>query len=160
MKKLMKLSFVLVAAMFFSCSDDDNNGGGSGNQYLRFTAQGNDYDLNPETLSSLETIIFGFEGDGTDYRRVSLWMPNDVTVGSHEIQNTALGYTASYETGDIVANATSGTLVVTSNDGNIIKGTFSFTAEGSDGEGTYEVTNGSFRADAPTDPTTTRVQIK
>ena len=159
MKNLLKLSVILVATLFMGCSNDDNNNnGGGGNEgdeiYMKFTAEGSNFNIaGPATLSSLSTTITAYQGMDATFIRVGLWMPNDVTVGTYAITNEPnADFSAEYYSGDMTAEATTGTLVITSIGAEYIKGTFTFTAVGLGGEGTFEVTNGTFRAYSPTQP--------
>ena len=145
---------LFCAALTLSCSnDDDNNNNNNDDLYMRYTVNGTDVEItDPETLTSLSTLIRGEEGMDDTYRAVSLWIPNDATVGSHPIEPNNGSqidiYSAIYSTGsDIAADATVGTLNITDLDADYIEGTFSFTAE-QDGT-TYTVTDGEFRAYSP-----------
>ncbi|MCA6422830.1 MAG: hypothetical protein IM568_08450 [Flavobacterium sp.] len=155
MKKLSFLFFVLLSIGIIGCSSDDDSSGG-GNQdnsvYIRFTLNGEEYDFDPETLTSLRTLILGDEEVNNVYTRISLWMPEEPSLGTHTISddfpsdaNLATLYSANVWIGEEVIDASSGVLVITELGDEYVKGTFSFTGTNDEGT-TATVTNGSFRA--------------
>ena len=157
MKKLSYLLLVLFSLSFAACSsDDDSSGNGGNNQddelYIRFTVNGQSYDFEPATITSLQKHIMGDEDVNDVYTRISLWMPVNPTLGSHAItddfpsdDNLDTLYNAEVWLGDDTIEATSGTLIITELDEEYIKGTFSFTGTNENGQ-TVTITNGSFRA--------------
>lgn len=158
MKNLKITLLAIVALVTFSCSDDDdnNNNGGSDATYVNYRVNGEQINIDePATITSLSTLVTAMEGDGANMRSISLWMPNDASVGTHEIteedlQNLTNSYTASIMMDeDTEIEATSGTLTITEMGSEYMKGTFSFTGE-LNGT-TYTVTNGEFRAYKPSD---------
>ena len=156
MKKLARIAFVLVAIMGMSCSSDDDAGSSSDEMYLRWTQGGTSYDIeDPATVSSLSTVITASQGTDASMRMLSLWMPNNATVGTHPIVHSNGSqidvYSANLSIGsDVMVDSASGTITITSIDDEYIKGTFSFTGTDADGL-PYTITNGSFRAYSPTD---------
>jgi len=152
MKKLLYLFLALFSLSFVACSSDSSVVNADDILYIKFTANGVNYDFEPETITSLRKLIAGNQEVGTVFTRLSLWMPVTPTVGSHALTNDTptdanLGtlHIAELWVGNDTYAATSGTLVVTEIDNEYIKGTFTFT--GNDGNGvTISVTNGSFRA--------------
>lgn len=158
MKKITLLAILFFAIFINACSSDDAPAPVYIPQvedpFLRFTASGFNYDYdNPETIRSMQTQILAYEGINDDFRRVSLWMPNDVSVGTHQIviapASNLDAYTASYTVGDEVLEAQSGTLTVTAIDNEFIYGTYSFSADDFTHTTTIEVTQGSFKAYKP-----------
>jgi hypothetical protein len=153
MKKLSYIFFVLFSLSFVACSSDDNSSGGEDdNLYIKFTLNGQQYNFEPETITSLQRLIMGDEDVNDVYTRISLWMPVTSTTGSHVItddtptdENLDILYNAELWVGDATYTATSGTLVITELNDDYVKGTFSFTGEDENGV-TISVTNGSFRA--------------
>lgn len=152
MKKLSYLFLVLFSISFIACSSDSSSSSNGDQLYIKFTVNGVNYDLEPETITSLQKLISGSQEVNTIFTRLSLWMPVMPTVGSHAItddapsdSNIATLHNADLWVGDDTYTATTGTLVVTEIDNEYIKGTFTFT--GDDGNGVMvTVTNGSFRA--------------
>lgn len=154
MKKLSYLFLVLFSISFLGCSSDDDSSGGNDDNslYIRFTLNGEDYDFEPETLTSLRTLILGDEDVNNVYTRISLWMPAEPSTGTHTISddfpsdaNLSTLYSANVWIGEEVIDASSGILVITELGDEYVKGTFSFTGTNDEGT-TATVTNGSFRA--------------
>ncbi|MDI1256430.1 MAG: DUF6252 family protein [Flavobacterium sp.] len=155
MKKLARIAFVFLAVMAMSCSSSNDDGGSSSDEmYLRWTQGGTSYDIaDPGTISSLSTVITASQGTDASMRMLSLWMPNNATVGTHPIVYNSGSQTDVYSANlsigsDIMVDSASGTINITSIDADYIKGTFSFTGTDFDGQ-TYTITNGSFRAYSP-----------
>ena len=154
MKKLSYLFLVLFSISFSGCSSDSSSSSNVDNDlYIKFTLNGLNYDLEPETITSLQKLIAGDQDVNNIFTRLSLWMPVTPTVGSHPITdaiptdaNLGTLHNAELWMGDATYDAISGTLVVTELTSDIVKGTFNFVAEDSNGV-TVSVTNGSFRAD-------------
>ena len=151
MKRAATVLLAVFTAITFSCSSDDDDNNNNDDSYIAFKVNGIQKEFDTETLTSQSTLILGFEGSGSTYQAVSLWLPNNATVGTHTIvpnNGSQIDvYSAIYnETFDLQAEATTGTLVITSITENFITGTFSFT--GTDSEGTtYNITEGEFKAD-------------
>lgn len=157
MKKLSFLLFAFISISFLGCSSDDDSptpeeGNPDTSLYLRFTLNGTEYDFEPETLTSQRTLILGNETVNEVYSRISLWMPNEPSLGTHEISddfpseaNLTTLYSADVWIGEEVIDASSGTLVITELSDDYVKGTFSFTGTNEEGT-TATVTNGSFRS--------------
>lgn len=156
MKKLLYIFIALFSLTFVACSSDDNSPSGGNNTpdglYLKFTADGVDYNFEPATLTSLQKHIMGYTGTDEDHVRLSLWMPVEPTVGTHQLtddfptdDNLDTHYSGFYYKGDMTFDSTSGTITISTIDDEYITGTFSFT--GTDFEGnTVAITNGSFKA--------------
>lgn len=156
MKKLSYIIFALFSLILVACSSDDsssNNNNSTDELYLKFTVNGQNYDFEPETLNSLQKLIMGQKETSSIITRLSLWMPSTPTIGSHNITddtpsdaNITTLHNAEFYVGDDTYTATSGTIVITELNSDIVKGTFNFVAEDINGV-TVSVTNGSFRAD-------------
>ena len=152
MKKLSYFFLVLITSSFIACSSDSSSSSNGDQLYVKFTVNGVNYDLEPETITSLQKLIAGSQDVDNIFTRLSLWMPVTLTIGSHAItddapsdSNIATLHNADLWVGDDTYTATTGTLVVTELTNDIVKGTFTFT--GDDGNGVMvTVTNGSFRA--------------
>lgn len=149
MKKMVGLLLILLSFGITSCSSDDSNNN-QGGLYLRFTYNGQNYDYEPETITSLVTSINGTEGVDATYKFLSLTLPNDVTEGTYSITSPdpsdLEAFNAYYNSeGDAVDfDASSGTITITNIDSEYITGTFSFS--GDNNGTTITITNGSFRA--------------
>ncbi|WP_317245662.1 DUF6252 family protein [Flavobacterium amniphilum] len=118
--------------------------------YLKFKVGGQSYNYEPQTLTSSKTLVDGYTGNGNTLKRISLWMPNEVTTGTYSITDTPSNldtYNASYssEGESIYIDGTSGTITITSVTEDYVKGTFSFS--GDNGGTTVNITNGEFKAD-------------
>jgi len=158
MKKLSCLLLVVFSMSFLACSSDDaapnNNDINNPDEalYLKFTLNGQQYDFEPETLTSLQMLVRGDQEVGGVFRSISLWMPTTPTVGSHPITdvfpndaNVNTLYNANVWVGSEIVDASSGTMIITEVGQDYVKGTFSFTGINNN-ETTATVTNGSFRA--------------
>ncbi|HET8809799.1 MAG TPA: DUF6252 family protein [Flavobacteriaceae bacterium] len=127
---------------------------GDGTPFISFDTGGSSYSFEAYTADSQSRLIRGEEGTGDTYTSISLWMPLDVTEGTHSIVDAPGGdleaYTANYTSvgEDLNVDATSGTLEITAITAEYIEGTFTFT--GTDGTGNeVEITNGEFKAPIP-----------
>lgn len=149
MKKLSFILLVLFSISFSSCSDDDSSGGSTDDDelYLKFTYNGQQYNFEPETITSLQRLVAGNQEVNSVFTRLSLWMPVTPILGSHEITdatptdaNLTTLHNAELWVGENIFEGTSGTLVITEFDDDYVKGTFSFSGAN------FTVTNGSFRA--------------
>ncbi|KIX22061.1 hypothetical protein SY27_05170 [Flavobacterium sp. 316] len=152
MKKLSYIFLILITLSFASCSSDDSSNNGESELYIKYTFNSVSYDFEPTTITSLQKLIMGEKEINSVYNRISLWMPTNPSLGSHEItdetptnNNLETLHNAELWVGNDTYTATSGTIVVTEINDEYIKGTFTFT--GDDGNGTtVSVTDGSFRA--------------
>lgn len=145
MRKVI-FSFLIIFALFACSSDDDNSSDNGDDIFITFKANGMSYTMEPYTSKSMEVYIAADQGLNETYREIQLRMPVDFNSGSHPIVDSydLEDYKASYTEGDVTIDATSGTLEITSIDGEYMEGTFEF--EGEDGEGTtYIITEGSFK---------------
>jgi len=157
MKTLKKFMFLAVAvfalALSSSCSSDnssdDTENPDSTEEFIKFKYKEKFYSFEPAVLTSLNTNIMGSSGSGTTLKRISLWTPNNVTVGSHpivfDLSNLETTYQVTFSFMPEIdnADAKSGTMNITVNDAKKIEGTFNFS--GTSGENTFTVTEGSFR---------------
>lgn len=157
MKKLSCLLLVLFSLSFISCSSDDatpiddiNNPDDT--LYIKYTLNGQQYEFEPETLTSLQILVRGDGEVAGVYNSISLWMPTSPAIGSHPITdafptdaNIATLYNANVWVGSEIVDAATGTMVITEVSEEYVKGTFSFSGTNDNGT-TATVTNGSFRA--------------
>ena len=146
MKKLFALLTVFTLILT-GCSSDSE--GSETEIYLKFKVNGQNYNFDPETLTSMKKLVRGDQGGDNEYKSISLWMPEEVTEGTYSFSDTPSDletFNASYSSAgeDIYIDATSGTITITSVTDDYVKGTFSFSG---DNEGTtVNVTNGEFKA--------------
>lgn len=153
MNKIAGVFLALISICFSSCSSDSSsNGNQSDTLYLKFTYNGQQYDFEPETITSLQKLIAGDQEVNTVFTRLSLWMPVTPTLGTHTITddtptdaNIGTLHNSELWVGDDTYVGTSGTIVITELDSEYVKGTFSFTGTMDTGL-TVAITNGSFRA--------------
>jgi len=149
MKKLLLLFVSTLMVTLTACSSDDSNNNNPNEPFMKFTVGGQEYNYTPETLTSDKKLITARVGEGDTYREVSLWMPVEPTVGTHNIVDDPTSaddtYTAIYAPNfDNSFDAFSGTVTITSIDDDFIRGTFAFQA---DNEGTpISVSSGEFLA--------------
>jgi hypothetical protein len=153
MKKLVTLVLVVIATTFAGCSSDDGGGSTQDGLYLKFTYEGQQYNFEPETLTSLQKLIMGMEDVNDIQTRLSLWMPENPTTGTFNITDDTVTdanlntlHNAILYVGDATYDGITGTMVITSVTDQYVIGTFSFSAVNANGV-TVEVTSGSFKAD-------------
>lgn len=151
-KKIMFLSFAFCALVLSSCSSndsDDNIDQESQEEFIKFTYNGTAYNFEPSVMTSLNMNIMGSTGIDNTYKKISLWMPLNVTKGSHnvvyDLSELETTYQVSFSFMPAInnANATSGSINITAVDDKKIEGTFTFS--GTSGEQTFTVSEGSFR---------------
>lgn len=153
MKKILSILLVVVSASFIGCSSDDSSNGGADEAlFLKFTYNGQQYNLEPATITSLQKLIIGNEEVNNVQTGISLWMPENPTVGSHTITdetptdaNLTTLHNASLSIGDFMYEANTGTLVITKITDDYISGTFSFIITDENGV-SAAVSSGSFKA--------------
>ena len=153
MKKILSILLVVVSASFIGCSSDDSSNGGADEVlFLKFTYNGQQYNLEPATITSLQKLIIGNEEVNNVQTGLSLWMPENPTVGSHTITdetptdaNLTTLHNASLSIGDLMYEANTGTLVITKITDDYISGTFSFIITDENGV-SAAVSSGSFKA--------------
>jgi len=153
MKKLVSLFLVLLTVSFVSCSKDDSpNDDAQDELYLKFTYNGQQYNFNPETITSLQKAVSGQQETNSIITRLVLWMPVDPSIGNHPITdetptdtNLETLYNAELWVGDATFIAMSGTLVITEKNDEFIKGTFSFSGEDENGN-VGVISDGTFSA--------------
>ncbi len=153
MKKLVTVLLVVIATTFAGCSSDDNGGNvGEEEIFLKFTYDGDNYNFEPETLTSLQKLIMGMEDVNDVQTRLSLWMPENPTTGTFNITDDTVTdanlntlHSAILYVGDATYDGVSGTMTITSVTDEYVIGTFSFSGEDENGA-TIAVTAGSFKA--------------
>lgn len=153
MKKLVSILMVVLSISFVGCSSDDDGGNVGGEEiFLKFTYEGDNYNFEPETLTSLQKLIMGMEDVNDIQTRLSLWMPENPTTGTFDITDDTVTdanlntlHSATLYVGDATYDGVSGTMVITSVTDEYVIGTFSFSGEDENGVA-IAVTNGSFKA--------------
>nr|WP_294785984.1 hypothetical protein [uncultured Flavobacterium sp.] len=161
LKKIMCLSFAFFALVLSSCSssDDTDLSGkassvattarpGTQEEFIKFKYNGAAYSfVAPTVLNSMSLNTFATSSSDNIYKKISLWMPKNVTKGTYPIVNST-NLTTTYQaiftfmTQINNANATSGTMVITTADSKKVEGTFTFS--GTSGGRKFTVTDGSF----------------
>ena len=156
MKDLKKIMFFAIAiftlAMSTSCSSDDSKDDENDDQpttdFIQFKYKESDYTYESSLSSSGNINISGSTGIDDTYQKVTLWLPLNPTVGSHNVVFDSLNLTTTYQASFSFkpeltnASATSGTINITKLTANRIEGTFSFS--GTQGDQTFTVTQGRF----------------
>lgn len=137
------LGFTLLSCSKDSASDETPE------LFINFKYNGLLYHLtNATTVNLGSKSIDAFDGTGVTLKRITLYMPINVTTGTFAItepfDNTAYGSYFIFEADSIDLVSTSGTMTITEITDNYIKGTFSFS--GLNGTTPINVTNGSFTA--------------
>lgn len=153
MKILKKVMFLAIAvfalALSSSCSSNDSSDESqTETDFIKFKYKGTSYTFDSGYQTSETLDISGSEGIDNTYKKISLWMPLDATVGSHpvvyDLSNLETTYQANFTFMPSINNfnATAGTIKITVNDSKKIEGTFNFSGT-KDGQ-TIEITEGSF----------------
>lgn len=152
LKKVMFLSFAIFALALSSCSSDNSSDDNpfDKNGFMKFKYNETVYTFSQPALISSESInIMGSSGIDNSYKKVSLWTPLNITTGSHpivfDLSKLTTTYQASFSFMPEIseADATSGTINITTNDDKKIEGTFNFS--GTSGGKAFTITEGSFR---------------
>ncbi|RZJ42601.1 MAG: hypothetical protein EOO19_13405 [Chryseobacterium sp.] len=137
--------------MSSSCSSDDSkdeNETETETGFIKFKYNEKSYSYESSFISSLNINVSGSEGMDNTYKRVALWLPSNVKVGSHpvvfDLQNLETTYQASFDFNSEFnnASATSGTINITKVSADRIEGTFNFS--GTQNDKPFSVTEGSF----------------
>lgn len=151
----MFLSLAICALVLStSCSSDDSKDDANPEAetqegFIKFKYNNTVYNFEPSFIASDNINLTGSTGNGDTYKRISLWTPLNITKGSHDIVHDLSKLTTTYQVSfDFMpevnnADATSGTMNITTATDKIIEGTFNFS--GTSGEKTFTVTEGSFR---------------
>ena len=155
MKKITAILIMLFVFTLSSCSSDDPAPSNQDTElYIRFSANGQQYSFEPETITSLQKVVAGYKFENNFLTRISLTMPVVPTVGVHEtivmdgsepVGDVDTEYSAFFWIGDDIYESTSSTITITAIDSDYIKGTFSFTGVTSSGA-IMMISNGTFTA--------------
>lgn len=159
MKNIQIVLLLFTISLFLSCGSDDDTGG-SNDTFWKCKLNGQDYEssgLNAYAVDFTDDIAVYGTGDvannpnaptmyisidGRAEAGVYTLDSNSETIGFYipDLSNSNISYTT------LGANG-SGEINVTSNDGNIIEGTFNFVAQDFTTEEIVTVTEGEFRVD-------------
>lgn len=151
LKKIMFFAIVVFTLTFSSsCSNNDSSDDNqTTGEYIKFKYNGTFYTFDPSILSSENINIMGDEGINDTYKKISLWIPLNVTTGSHPIvfdlshlettYQVSFGFMPAFSNAD----ASSGTMNVTAVNNEKIEGTFNFS--GTVNGQAFTVTEGTFR---------------
>jgi hypothetical protein len=158
MKDLKKIMFfaitIFTLAMSTSCSSDDSKEDEKENaetDFIKFKYKDKEYKYEASFSSSEAINISGFEGIDNTYKNITLWLPLNATVGTHnvvyDLSDLTTTYQANFTFMPAISNgsATSGTIKITKFDAEGIEGTFNFS--GTKGDETFTITEGSFSID-------------
>ncbi len=167
--QLLKTSLILLSVVFSltSCSSDDDggSGGAAAAGTMKATIDGANYQSS-EMLSSANKVsagggsTFTLLGNTNEGKTINLLIQGYEGVGTYEIGgDNFIGVTASYIEVNVNSPAdsqtwqapfdetVSGSISVSSDDGQNVQGTFEFTGQSSTNNTFIEVTNGSFNMD-------------
>jgi len=168
-KKCTYVLFLFAAVAFTACSSDDdnaeenNNGNGNGNgngnatEFLTAKVDGTDFEAAQDpavivaaTINSGILAIQGGQNDGqtiratiNGYDGVGTYTTGDGLANTNQLMYVTVTPVASWMS---TFNIGSGTLTVTSDDGETIEGTFSFEGFNAENNTTKNITEGSFKA--------------
>lgn len=155
-KSLLKFIFLVVTfTLFISCShsssDEEiiNPTPTPTANFINYSYLGVAYSNVPDVFDGTKKEVRGSQGINLQYKKLSLWMPLNPTVGTHPIVYDPTN-TNSYElhfvsqSEGLYLDVTSGTITITSVTTTTIEGTFNCT--GLDGSSnSVAISNGSFK---------------
>ena len=143
--KIFKLSFLMILAIsvLSSCAKKATPAPAAPSQSMSATLNGTNW-----TASSVNSInnsgILGVVGSGSNGTSFEIELPASATASTDSLPSTG-SYGILYATGSSSYAMSKGAIVVTSNAGNTISGTFSGTLTDISGSGSpITVTNGAF----------------
>jgi len=173
LKKLLYCSLICIAALFTSCSSDDNGGdnGDTGNngaaEFLTAKIDGADFaaSQDPAVLVGAQmaaqggttvVVVQGSDNNGNainfsifNYEGVGTYTTGDGPTNSNLIQYLTVSPFAAWGSNlatSLVGGLTPGEIIITSDDGTTIEGTFSFEGYNADNMTTKTITEGEFKA--------------
>lgn len=155
MNVLKRIKYVLlITVVLFSCTSNNETDPNSGDDFFTAKVDGVDWAAfvgPPDTVAWNEAHagIIVIQGSDSNGHAITMNIMNYNGVGTYDF--TMAGFIQFVEgiTGAWVCNATSGTtgsVTITSDDGNIIEGTVSFVGKDVSDNSTRTITEGSFRA--------------
>lgn len=167
-KKITYVMFLFAAVAFTACSSDDdgdNNNGGNGNgngdgnasEFLTAKIDGTDFEAaqDPAVIvaASIGNGVLSIQGGQNDGQTIRATIngydgPGTYTTGDNLANVNQLMYVTLTPVATWMStfNIGSGTLVVTSDDGEVVEGTFSFEGFNAEDNTTKNITEGSFKA--------------
>lgn len=156
MKTIFKLSIVVAFLTFFvACNKDDSTEGTNNGSTLTAKVDGTDFtSLEASAGAVISNGVLALHGGDAAGNYISITIHSYNGVGTYvsgngiSNMNTMVYGTATNTTGwTSTMNIGSGTLDVTTDDGTIVEGTFSFTAPpgNSNSTGTKTITDGKFK---------------
>jgi hypothetical protein len=146
MNKVFRItSFLMIALLFISvtsCNKDDDNIDGVGSGSVKITVNGKSYNFKNVTAAATAGIlaIGGEEGSIS----MSFLLSSDIKEGEYDFNAEDANITALYTENNEGYFAESGSIKITSHNGNKIKATFHMTGKTLDGNKTVDITDGSF----------------
>jgi hypothetical protein len=153
-KNFLKLTVIIISVIIttscsHSSSDDSAVTPTPTSNFLNYTYLGTNYSNIPSVIDGTKKEVRGSQGINLQYKKLSLWMPLNPTVGTHSLVLDPTN-TNSYElhfvsqSEGLYLDVTSGSITITSVTATSIEGTFSGT--GLDGNNnSIAITNGSFK---------------
>ncbi|WP_033957412.1 DUF6252 family protein [Psychroserpens jangbogonensis] len=148
-----KIAFILLTLVLSSCSsNDDSTNSEQSNYYLTAKVDGVNFSIDIVTVSTLadETDFYVISGVGEN-TSIGLTLESPISVGTFTT-GVAEIVALTYQTNSpfVVFGASqdvgSGTITITENNANYIKGTFSFTGINQLDNSTKEISEGAFKA--------------
>lgn len=157
-KSFIKFTLILLTInLTLSCSsgsssDDNNINPTPTANFIKFTYNSVNYSLGiPETYDGDKKEIRGGQGINQEYKKISLWMPLNVSTGVHNVtidptnpNSYEIHFVSQAEA--LYLDGVSGTINITSITDTTIKGTFQCTGLNESDE-TIVISNGTFQAD-------------
>lgn len=156
--KFSLLLFLATASLTFtSCSkdDDSNDAEKTSDTFIRFTAEGTDYDFEDIITAEGNNITFngnnGASLSDPGDMQISVWVPKSYDEGTHTIMDEfGADYTVSF-TAEVMGFdfdfAEEGSIVITKKTADYVEGTFTATVVSSDDSTkSISISKGSFRA--------------
>ncbi len=159
-KQIFKLAFLLFAMVTLNACSSDGSGSDdntdpdpdpTAEKFITFKYNNTVYTLdNPSTFIDTKREVRGNQGINAQYKKLSLWMPTNVTLGAHPVtydptnDNSYEIHFVSQAEG-LYFDANSGTINITVITDTTIEGTFQGTETDEEGN-TITISEGSFRA--------------
>lgn len=156
MKKLfLKLTLLATVIILTSCSHSSSDEIVATptptpiTNFINYSYAGATYSNVPEVYDGTKKEVRGSQGTNAQYKKISLWMPLNPTVGSHNVTidptnpNAYELHFVSQATG-LYLDCSSGAIIITSVTTTSIEGTFSCSGLDSSGA-TFAISSGSFK---------------